>query len=179
VREHPDIGLPVCDTCLHANQKQEQEISAAHVLRDDVVPDAVDGTASGAFVFIGPKESAVNLATLDRLGITRILICCDSLKAIHAPTGTLRYHRLPVADSLDQNLTAFLPSALAFIAQGVLAGERTLVHCNAGVSRSGAVVVAWLQQTQQLAYDDALGWARRGRKNISPNSNFEAQLRAF
>jgi surface protein len=103
------------------------------------------------------KESAANSATLARLGISRVLICCDSLRAYHEPSESLRYHRLPIADSLAQDLGRYVPTALAFIAQGALKGQRTLVHCNAGVSRSGSIVVEWLRRTAALSLLDA--WA--------------------
>jgi hypothetical protein len=150
VRAHPDLALPVCDACLLASAAQERALSAAHELRGGVVPDAVaweDAEGVAGVLYIGPKEAAVDRATLDRLGITRVLVCCDSLRALHTePPGdgrpALIYHRLALADSVGQSLTPFLHSALAFIAQGALAGERTLVHCNAGVSRSGSRTVA-------------------------------------
>ena len=47
-------------------------------------------------------------------------------------------------DSLDQNLLEYLPSAFQFIQGAIDRGEAVLVHCNAGVSRSGSVCVAWL-----------------------------------
>lgn len=76
----------------------------------------------------------------------------------------------------------FLPSALAFIAQGALAGQPTLVHCNAGVSRSGAVVVEWLRRTEASvggSVADALALAKSKRPIITPNSNFITQLNAI
>ncbi len=76
----------------------------------------------------------------------------------------------------------FLPSALAFIAQGALAGQPTLVHCNAGVSRSGAVVVEWLRRTEASvggSVAEALALAKSKRPIITPNSNFITQLNAI
>ncbi len=111
----------------------------------------------------------------------QVLVCCDSLPLYHPPQSAatpdgLRYHRLPLADSLAQGLGAYLPSALAFIARGALAGGATLVHCNAGVSRSGAVVVAWLQHAAGLTLHDAYAAARAARPIVTPNSNFLLQL---
>ncbi|MFO0000308.1 MAG: dual specificity protein phosphatase family protein, partial [bacterium] len=45
----------------------------------------------------------------------------------------------------------YLPAALEFIKQAP-----TLVHCNAGVSRSGAIIVAFLMQKHSLEFDEAL-----------------------
>ena len=88
--------------------------------RLDVVPDEITPG-----VFIGSKESAYNRDTLARLGISRIVVCCNALLEYHAADDTLRYHRLPMADSLDQHLLSYLDSALAFIAQVRTGDHRT------------------------------------------------------
>jgi hypothetical protein len=51
----------------------------------------------------------------DRVVFPRALTCdCQS---IFADDPTVRYHRIPMADSLSQHLLSFIDSALAFIAQ--------------------------------------------------------------
>lgn len=191
-RQNVDLGMGVCDGCLTENERLGGVADRAHLLkpRAAVAPDEV----SPDMLFIGPKEAAYELEVLLARGIMQVLVCCDSLPApLHghaatAPTGPaepahrssrILFHRLPLADSLAQGLALYLPSALAFIAQGVLRGTRTLVHCNAGVSRSGAVAVEWLRRMDGLTFDAALVAARRVRPIITPNSNFVSQLRAL
>jgi len=154
------------------SREKERTIEMTRLVPQDVVPDEV----TPGVLFIGSKESAANPATLARLGISRVLICCDSLRNYCEPSAALLYHRLPLADSLAQGLTAFLPNALAFIAQGALKGERTLVHCNAGVSRSGSIVIEWLRRTAAISVIDAWAAAKAARPMIRPNSNFLQQL---
>ena len=80
-------------------------------------------------------------------------------------------------DSLDQNLLEYLPSAFQFIQGAIDRGEAVLVHCNAGVSRSGSVCVAWLMQTLKIDFEEALKLAKLKRAIITPNSNFVNQLK--
>ncbi|KAH8648785.1 protein-tyrosine phosphatase-like protein [Tricladium varicosporioides] len=54
-----------------------------------------------------------------------------------------------------------------------------LVHCTQGISRSGAVVVAYLMRSLLLEYSEALALAREYRPLISPNEGFEYQLRVW
>lgn len=54
-----------------------------------------------------------------------------------------------------------------------------LVHCTQGISRSGAVIVAYLMRTLRLPYSDALSLARASRRLITPNGGFEKQLRIW
>lgn len=69
-----------------------------------------------------------------------------------------------------------MPDALAFIAQGALKGEKVLVHCNAGISRSGTVTVEFIRRAVPLSLMDAYAAARCARDIIRPNSNFVNQL---
>ena len=171
---HEDIALPVCDACVDDSRTQERANDAMRAVPLDVEPDEV---VSG-LLFIGAKESAANSATLARLGISRVLICCDSLRAYHEPSESLRYHRLPIADSLAQDLGRYVPTALAFIAQGALKGQRTLVHCNAGVSRSGSIVVEWLRRTAALSLLDAWAAARGVARASRRTQIFSVSCRA-
>ncbi|KAL4778059.1 protein-tyrosine phosphatase-like protein [Aspergillus varians] len=58
-------------------------------------------------------------------------------------------------------------------------GGRVLVHCSQGISRSGAVVVAYIMRSLFIPYADALALARVSRRLITPNVGFEWQLRIW
>lgn len=71
-----------------------------------------------------------------------------------------------------------IPQALEFINRH-FGKRRILVHCSAGKSRSGAVVVAWLMRTWVLPYEEALKFARLKRPEINPNHGFAVALKAM
>ncbi|CAN0005701.1 unnamed protein product, partial [Phaeothamnion confervicola] len=54
-----------------------------------------------------------------------------------------------------------------------------LVHCRQGVSRSAAIVVAYLMKARGLSLDDALAYLRRRRPVVNPHEAFLRQLRDF
>ncbi|KAF2816262.1 phosphatases II [Mytilinidion resinicola] len=54
-----------------------------------------------------------------------------------------------------------------------------LVHCTQGISRSGALCVAYLMRSLRLPYSEALSLARESRPLITPNIGFEKQLRIW
>ena len=178
-RFNPDIQMSICDSCRQESQRRENEFSSRMPLRSDILPDLLSSNALGPELYIGAKEAAMAGENLRGLNIGRVLVCCSHLPEYLAPDASVQYHRLPMADSLDQDLKEYLPSALAFIADGVREGHATLVHCNAGVSRSGSVAVAWLMATRNLSLDDALAEAKLKRPIITPNSNFIEQLRSY
>lgn len=170
-RLNVDLGMGICDSCWY-HSKNIENSAGEHVKLRTVIPDAIEE----GFLYIGPKEAAADLAVLKDLRIKRVLICCSHLPAYLSDTD-ISYHRIPIPDSLDSNLCSYLPHAFDFISLGSVEANSTLVHCNAGVSRSGAVVVAWLMRAKQISFDEALNMAKAKRPIITPNTNFVTQLK--
>jgi hypothetical protein len=71
------------------------------------------------------------------------------------------------APSLD-----WLRQRVAFVDQQRQAGRTVYVHCAAGVSRSGMVVVAYLMQKNHWPRDRALEYVRQKRPQVRPNPAF-------
>lgn len=55
-------------------------------------------------------------------------------------------------------------------------GNRILIHCLQGISRSGAVLIAYLMRRLALSYTTARDMARVYRPVVTPNDGFAAQL---
>ena len=160
-------GMPICESCYSQNIKGFIEFQNKRVPKKSV-PVAIDER-----VYIGDEDSARDIGVLQELGITHILIAGSYMRAY---LTNMNYKQLPLEDSLEQNLTNYLSEALAYIdnAQG-----KVLVHCAAGISRSGSIIVAYLMKKNNTGFDTALSMARNKSSRIRPNPNFERQLRAF
>ncbi|KAL5527960.1 hypothetical protein ACEPAG_6761 [Sanghuangporus baumii] len=57
--------------------------------------------------------------------------------------------------------------------------HRVLVHCVMGISRSTAVVCAYLMATRHLSFPSALMFIRKRRPRVHPNYGFRRQLQIF
>ena len=74
-------------------------------------------------------------------------------------------------------LPFYLSSAICvFPDEAREAGAKLLVHCQAGVSRSATITIAFLLQHSRLAMTDAYRLVKSKRQIISPNFNFMGQL---
>lgn len=63
-----------------------------------------------------------------------------------------------------------------FIKFGLENNANVLVHCNAGVSRSSAIVIGFLILEMKLSFEEAFALVKKARNCIKPNSGFETQL---
>ncbi|XP_051173777.1 probable dual specificity protein phosphatase DDB_G0283417 [Leptopilina boulardi] len=57
--------------------------------------------------------------------------------------------------------------------------ENILVHCNAGISRSPTIVIAYLMAREKLTFDIAFERVKNVRNRIKPNEGFVRQLKKF
>ncbi|XP_035470331.2 dual specificity protein phosphatase 16 [Scophthalmus maximus] len=90
-----------------------------------------------------------------------------------------RYLRIPIDDSLRDDLLPWIPQALRFIDAAMSSGASVLVHCAAGVSRSPALAVAYIMYSLGMDLDRAYRFVKERRPSISPNFNFLGQLQLF
>ena len=91
-------------------------------------------------LFLGDREDARDEARLLREGITHVVNCAGELPCYF--DGRFVYLWLKLKDP-DDSFAAEIPRFCEFIDDGRRAGN-VLVHCTAGVSRSPAVVLAYL-----------------------------------
>jgi tetratricopeptide (TPR) repeat protein len=129
-------------------------------------------------VFIGSHAAARDLAQLKEYRITHIINASDEIPCYHLNCGIIYHHEhLTDVKESDLIMSGCLQRCIDFITGAISQNGRVLVHCNAGVSRSGAIVVGYLMSTQHLSYEQALAQARKAREWIKPNIGFETQLR--
>ncbi|XP_076608932.1 uncharacterized protein LOC143334181 [Chaetodon auriga] len=123
-------------------------------------------------------ESDVTQDLLASLGISYVLsVSRCSPQPSFLPRS--RYLRIPIDDSLWDNLLPWIPQALHFIDAAMSSGASVLVHCAAGISRSPALAVAYVMYSLGMDLDHAYRFVKERRPSISPNFNFLGQLQHF
>uniref|UniRef100_A0A672YVT9 protein-tyrosine-phosphatase n=2 Tax=Sphaeramia orbicularis TaxID=375764 RepID=A0A672YVT9_9TELE len=123
-------------------------------------------------------ESDVTQDRLAALGISYVLsVSRCSPQPSFLPCS--KYLRIPIDDSLWDDLLPWIPQALHFIDAAMSTGASVLVHCAAGISRSPALAVAYIMYSLGLDLDQAYRFVKERRPSISPNFNFLGQLQHF
>eukprot|EP01063_Lacrimia_lanifica_P029664 TRINITY_DN4574_c1_g1_i1.p2 TRINITY_DN4574_c1_g1~~TRINITY_DN4574_c1_g1_i1.p2 ORF type:complete len:326 (+),score=80.61 TRINITY_DN4574_c1_g1_i1:46-1023(+) len=135
------------------------------------------------WLYLGSCSNAMDRALLKGCGITTILNtaleCDSSQRGDEAPLlGTQGFDvlNLGIRDHADENLANIFGASFRFIDQAKLHGKKVLVHCRRGISRSAAVVIAYLIQSEQLSLDAAFEEVLKKRSIICPNLGFVLEL---
>ena len=111
-------------------------------------------------LYFGANAAARELPPLQRAGVTHVVNCAAAACADHHPAA-FTYMRLYLKDSMREDIAAAFYDALEFIHEAISAGGAVFVHCQQGVSRSAAIVLAYLMwaliQHTRLAVQRASG----------------------
>merc|ERR1719446_1283278 len=129
-------------------------------------------------LYLGNMRDAANSSVLTRLNIRYILNVTAKPASYSIPSG-FQYKHLEAADNGFQNLRQFFEEAFEFIDSAKTAGTAVLIHCQAGISRSPTIAIAYLMKNYMMPMADAYKFVKTKRSIISPNLNFMGQLWEF
>uniref|UniRef100_A0A4W5LF74 Serine/threonine/tyrosine interacting protein n=1 Tax=Hucho hucho TaxID=62062 RepID=A0A4W5LF74_9TELE len=128
-------------------------------------------------LFLGPYSAAMKskLSVLERQGITHMVCVRQDIEANFIKPNfphKFRYLVLDIADNPVENIIRYFPMVSFSM-------RKVLVHGNAGISRSAALVIAYLMETFGIKYRDAFSHVQERRFCINPNVGFVHQLQEY
>lgn len=157
-----------------------------------VKPVSVPGSVSTVTPFLLISDDRVQSHDVVALGLSAIIDCrlsaerelrgrLDETTTSATTTTTTQIKRLdlPLRDVGTEDVSKYLLSAVHFIEQERLAGGKVLVHCTRGISRSSAVVCAFLMWSKHVTFRQALAQLRECHPSAEPNPSFAMQLVEF
>lgn len=86
---------------------------------------------------------------------------------------------LAAEDLYTYDISQHFEEAISFIEDQTRLGRNVLVHCHAGVSRSAAILAAFLIRNRRCSAEEAITFIRLKRPRAKPNEAFYHQLRNF
>lgn len=129
-------------------------------------------------LYLGGIMAALNEQDLQGKGITHVL-SVDEKPLPDVLTSQINYKHVFALDLYDFDLLSCFPECLAFIDQARESGGKVLVHCQAGISRSSTIVIAYLMHKLNLSKQQAVDHVTAVRNIIKPNDGFQEQLQLF
>ncbi|KAF8358303.1 hypothetical protein PRIPAC_93298 [Pristionchus pacificus] len=145
-------------------------------------------------VFMGSQDVAADLQILRANQITHIVNAATGIQCFH--DKHFKYHLIKILDDPSEDIKSSLFPALDFMRHAVESGgaesffsintilpreinQLVFVHCNAGISRSSTVCIAYLIHYANYTVDSAIAHIKTVRPVIRPNEGFLVQLRSF
>ncbi|KAK7792264.1 hypothetical protein R5R35_000070 [Gryllus longicercus] len=135
-------------------------------------------------LFLGPYSAAMRskLEILLNHGITHIVCVRQDIEAHFIRPNfpdRFKYLILDIADTVTENIIQHFPKVRQFVDESLTSGGKTLIHGNAGISRSAALVLAYIMEKYGLSCNCAFNLVQQRRFCINPNEGFMAQLAEF
>ncbi|XP_054712927.1 LOW QUALITY PROTEIN: dual specificity protein phosphatase 1-like [Uloborus diversus] len=128
-------------------------------------------------LFLGSARDAARKEQLQQLGVTALLnvtqFCPNLFQEV------FEYKCIPVRDTGCEDIGAYFQEAINFIDQVKSQNGKVLVHCQAGISRSATICIAYLMATRRLRMEEAYKYVKSRRRIVSPNFSFMGQLLTF
>ncbi|CAI8599033.1 unnamed protein product [Vicia faba] len=156
----------------------ELKIRLEHILeRIALISEAANTERPSAitnYLFISGVLSARSIYTMQHLGITHILcLCTNEIGQSDSQFPNLfTYKNFFVLDTESSNISILFDEACDFIEDVERAGQRILVHCFEGKSRSVTVVLAYLMLRKNYTLLEAWNVMKKVHRRAQPNDGF-------
>lgn len=130
-------------------------------------------------VYLGGCPMPEDVPALQAAGVTHVVTALPA--AAHGELAHLREHfdwlHLHLDDTIREDISTAFEPLFGFAQQASsLRDAKLLVHCQAGVSRSAALVIALQMQRQRITFLEAFKQVRARRARVLPNIGFASKL---
>ena len=128
-------GNPLCDDCLDIQKKLLKDFSKRkkyfHPECDEIIKEKL---------YLGNYDFALNDELLMKKNISCILVCGNELECVFP--NKFKYFKIDLNDYIESSILPYIDKCIQFINENK--SEKIFVHCNAGVSRSPSIIIAYL-----------------------------------
>lgn len=140
----------------------------------DTKPDLNVGNVF-EFLYFGSQDIACDINILNSLKITDILSV-----GITVPSyNNFTYKFIEAYDLPSFNMKNIFDECFLYIENIRMLGRRVFIHCNAGISRSPTIIIAYVMRHLKISFDDAFKHVKKSRITINPNAGFISQLKDY
>ncbi|KAL9656333.1 hypothetical protein ABK040_005100 [Willaertia magna] len=152
--------------CLCSSFEFNSEERDDTLLPNEIVP---------GFLFLGAYIHAYDLKALKELKITKIVNITPEPHEDHIIQAYGSF-QVDIADHQTMDIKQYFEDAVKYIKTCKDNGEKVLVHCQKGISRSASIIIAYLMAGEKMTFAAAYQLVKQCRKFIRPNKGFAKQL---
>lgn len=144
----------------------------------DTKPDKIPAEIIKNELFLGSQDCA-DLEVLGQYGINAVLSVGIECPIELLPKDDFKCKFLNCLDLPETDFRPVLKEGILFIDECLEENRVVLVHCNAGVSRSSAIILGYLVQVCKMPLEEAYRVVKAKRPSIQPNAGFMAFLKTL
>ena len=146
----------------------DKPIFDVHVNVDYAYCQVIEG------LFLGAEVGANSKLIFEKHNIKRVLSLGIAMEP--AFPDKCDYMTISIEDSRNEDIYQFFENTYKYIDKAINDKAPIFVHCQAGISRSASVVIAYFIKKYKWTYLEALSFVSENRDFINPNKGFEKQL---
>ncbi|CAH1788616.1 unnamed protein product [Owenia fusiformis] len=128
-------------------------------------------------LYLSSQDVAADVDILEQHDITHILNVASMIENWFP--DDFKYLKIEILDIPESDISKHFPECFKFIDEALGSKGRVLVHCNAGVSRSATIVIAYIMRTERMTLQEAHSKVAGVRPCIRPNAGFQHQLKTY
>ncbi|GAB9476796.1 hypothetical protein Gpo141_00013854 [Globisporangium polare] len=161
----------------HIKHNSLVEYSKRNPDEEDTVTEAQGPSVVLGHILLGSREDASSREQLYDAGVTHICNCAKQVS--NSFEGEFVYIKLNLHDSTSEELIPHFQTVATFLKHVEVLRGRALIHCISGISRSPALLIAYLMIDKRMRLLDAYNLVRRKRRSMQPNQAFRLQLAKY
>lgn len=127
-------------------------------------------------LYLGSSFNASNYDELQNNNITVIFNITHEISNYYDNNPNIKYYQFPIKDNGKEDITNILLQTADLINYHVNKGDRILVHCYMGASRSVSVILYYLIKYHNMPLNDALNYVKEKRPVVNPTCKFYYEL---
>ena len=159
-------GNPLCDKCLEIQKNLVNDFSKNKKVFNPECDEIIKNK-----LYLGNYDFALNYDLLKQNNISCILVCGSELECKFE--NEFKYLKIDLNDYIEDSLIPHIDKCIQFIKENK--DKKIFAHCNAGISRSPSIVIAYLIKELKYSFKDAFNLVKSNR-NIKPNEKFIQEL---
>lgn len=128
-------------------------------------------------IYVGNISTAYNKDKLKELGINNVITAISGMSEIYP--NDFNYMLVDALDIQQQDMRPMFDNTSKFIKDSLENGGKVYIHCMCGVSRSVAIVCAYLSKEFGIEPKEAIKQIREIRPVANPNPSFQLQLENY
>lgn len=159
---------------------QEEAFMTSSVNVSEIVPGLYLGNQGGAGIIAAHENPILRTTAANRLwaaDVTRIICCIGDN---HYKMDRVGYQCFDINDnSPNEDITKYFEQSYKIIEEAHSMRKGVFVHCNAGVSRSPTIVIAYMMRKYGMTFQQAFDFVKAKRPCVNPRELFIQQLKVY